>query len=152
MDPSSSVAQNQQLEPETYHLVLKNKRDQLDRLSEWINQVSSQLHLSSRGAFRLELSLVEAVTNVIEHAYQDEADHEITLVLNAMKQTVRVEIKDDGQPFNPLQHPPIVLPTSLEEAKEGGLGIHLIRNYVNEWLYQREGPYNILTLLIHDVD
>jgi anti-sigma regulatory factor (Ser/Thr protein kinase) len=152
VDSSSSVAQNQNLEPESYQIVLKNNHAPLDRLSEWINQISHQLHLSSRGAFRLELSLVEAVTNVVEHGYQDDVDHDITLFLNAFRKTVKVEIKDDGQPFNPLQHPPIVLPTNLEEAKEGGLGIHLIRNYADECLYQWDGQYNIFTLIIHDVD
>jgi sigma-B regulation protein RsbU (phosphoserine phosphatase) len=149
VDLSSSVTKN--LEPEFHQFVLKNSIDELDSLSDWINQLAQKLELSPRGSFRLELSVVEAVTNVVKYAYEDQAEHVITLSLHSSGTTVQIEIKDDGQSFDPLQYPPIVLPKTLEEAREGGLGIHLIRNYVDELLYRRENQHNIFTLIIHDV-
>ncbi|XGV98303.1 MAG: ATP-binding protein [Leptolyngbya sp. BL-A-14] len=150
MDSSTAIAQN--LEPECHTLTLKNRLDELETLSDWISRLSSRFQLSSRGAFRLEITLIEAVTNIINYAYEDVAEHEITIVLRYLGNTASIEMKDDGKPFNPLEYPAVVLPSSLEEAQEGGLGIHLIRSYVDECSYQRDGNQNVFTVIIRDSD
>lgn len=149
MEPFSTV---ESIEPEFYQLTIKNNLDELDILSDWVNQLASQIQLSARSTFRLELSLTEIVTNIIDYAYTDGAEHQITLSLHRRGKTLQIEIRDDGQPFDPLQHPAVVLPNSLEEATEGGLGIHLVRHYVDAWEYCRQEGSNILTLVIHDSD
>lgn len=133
-------------------LVLKSRLDELTTLSQWVEQLSSQLGLSPRGAFRLELVLTEAVTNVIENAYEDDQEHEITITLHYQDHTATVHLIDDGLPFDPLQQPEVVLPTSLDEATAGGLGIHLIRRYTDDSQYQRVGHENILTMTIRDTE
>ena len=42
--------------------------------------------------------------------------------------------------------PDIILPKSLEEADIGGLGIFMIRKYIDESSYQREDNKNIFTI------
>ena len=148
MDPSWA---SQEVQPVVYQFSLTNLTnivEALATLSNWVNILIPQLKLSPRGAFQLELVLVEAVTNIVENAYENAADHEITITLHCQEHTVRVTIKDDGQPFDPFQVPAIELPDSLEDAKEGGLGIHLIRSYTKECHYCREGQYNLLVLVL----
>ena len=96
--------------------------------------------------FRIELVLTEAVTNIIKYAYSDEEQHDIVLELLHNKAEVSVKITDDGNLFDIREHPDAVLPTRLEEAKEGGLGIHLIRNFANTLDYRRQDNLNILTV------
>lgn len=139
-------------ETTAYEISLKNKLDELTTLSNWTQKISDRLQISSRCTFRLDLVLTEAVTNIIENAYCDDRQHDIKVSLEYEKKTIRVQLKDDGLPFNPLDRPELVLPTRLEEAQEGGLGIHLIRNYTDRCDYQREGSENVLILLIQDSD
>jgi serine/threonine-protein kinase RsbW len=61
-----------------------------------------------------------------------------------------VQIKDDGIFFGLLQYPEAALPHRLEDAVEGGLGIHLIKSYSEECNYQRVGSENVLTLVLID--
>jgi anti-sigma regulatory factor (Ser/Thr protein kinase) len=148
MDSSATIAHNDQ--PECYHITLKNRLDELETLSNWLNQLSDELQLSARSVFRLELVLAEAVTNIIQYAYEGEAEHDITISLYCINRTIHINVRDDGQPFDPLQQPEVVLPTSLEEATVGGLGIHLIRSYVDACNYQRDSNQNLLTIVICD--
>ncbi|HIK14685.1 MAG TPA: ATP-binding protein [Leptolyngbyaceae cyanobacterium M33_DOE_097] len=146
MDRFPANAHNTQ--PARYEFVLTNRVDDLTRLSEWINDLANQLQISAKGVFRVELILEEAVTNIINYAYVDNEEHTIRVTLLYLDQTLTVELRDDGIPFDPLQRPEVQLPKTLEEATEGGLGIHLIRSYVDECHYQREADSNVLTLKI----
>lgn len=136
----------------SHEVVLKNRLDELTTLSDWVNQLSGQLGMSPQYTFRLELVLVEAVTNIMENAYQDNKEHHIKVILQYQDNTALIQLRDDGLPFNPLQSPELVLPHSLEEAEEGGLGIHLIRSYTDECQYQRTNSENILTMKIRDIE
>ena len=141
-DPASSQA---------FRLRLVYRLDELNRLATWIETVASQLSLTERAKFRLEMVLTEAVTNVIQHGSEGAGDREIRLVLEQAGDDVRMEVRDGGRPFDPLEQPRVVFPRTLDEASQGGLGIHLIRSYSDECSYRHEGGENVLTLIIRDV-
>jgi anti-sigma regulatory factor (Ser/Thr protein kinase) len=63
--------------------------------------------------------------------------------------SVAVEVEDDGRPFDPLQVPPPDLTLSLEQRPIGGLGIHLIRNLMDEVSYARRDGRNVLKMAKH---
>ncbi|MBD2175990.1 ATP-binding protein [Pseudanabaena sp. FACHB-1998] len=136
----------------SYQLTLKNRFEDLEVLSNWIGDLSKLLGISHRGTFRLQLATEEAVTNIIQNAYENMGEHDIFVDLLKEENTVTVSLRDRGFFFDPLAYPEAQLPNSLEAAQEGGLGIHLIRNYADEFLYERIDNENILTLAIKDLD
>jgi len=131
-------------------LVLENHLDELTTLNKWINELAGQLKFSPNDTFRLDLLLAEAVTNIIQHAYTDKKSHQIKVTFHYHKNTIGLEVEDEGIPFDPLQNPEVVFPRSLEEASEGGLGIHLIRSYADNCDYKRENNKNILTMIVKE--
>ncbi len=131
-------------------LILSNKLDELTKLSRWVNDLAERFGLSPNDKFRLDLALAEAVTNVIRYAFKDKTTHEITVTLEYLDKKAIIQVKDEGKPFDPLKHPKVIFPRSLEEASKGGLGIHLIRTYTDECYYRREDDTNILTMIICD--
>ncbi len=132
-----------------FQIVLLNQPGEVVRLSQWINQtVAPQLQLPEKLTFRLDLVLEEALTNVIDYAFDTAAAKQITVHLRGETDTVAVQIIDEGKPFNPLQDHTSKLPTSLDEAGFGGLGLHLIRSYAQTCHYQRTDNQNILTLIL----
>lgn len=146
-DPMNlSASSSPVAEPESYTLVIQNRLGDFSKLNKWLEELAQQLQLSERDSFRIDLALTEAVTNIVEHAYEDEADHYITITFRYLDQMASLELVDDGRPFNPLQQPEAGLPSSLEEAKEGGLGIHFIRSYTDELGYRRQSGQNILMM------
>lgn len=134
-------------EQETLQIV--NRLSELEVLSKWVADLSTRLSLSDRVSFQLDLVLTEAVTNVIENAYTDGKDHEIYIVVHQDSSLLKVQICDDGQPFNPLDYPKLVKPQTLAEATAGGLGIHLICSYAQDCHYERRGQENWLTILLN---
>ncbi|MGK7943184.1 MAG: ATP-binding protein [Microcystaceae cyanobacterium] len=131
---------------------LANQLEELERLSAWLSEIGDSLNLSNRAIFGLDLILAEAVTNIIDNAYQDDQVHQIQIKLATIEsdQKVILTIEDDGIPFNPLETPEAELPATLEEAKIGGLGIHLIRNYSDECYYQRQDDQNYLKIVVYN--
>jgi anti-sigma regulatory factor (Ser/Thr protein kinase) len=55
-------------------------------------------------------------------------------------------IEDNGRQFDPTRAPPPVVATSLEKAKVGDLGIHLMRSFASGMDYERREGRNRLTL------
>ena len=59
---------------------------------------------------------------------------------------LRIEIRDDGIPFDPLAHPEPDTSIPLEEKPIGGLGILMARKSMDDISYERRDSENILTL------
>jgi serine/threonine-protein kinase RsbW len=94
----------------------------------------------------LELSTDEAVTNVVEHAYQYDTRKQIWLDMIMEKTQVVVKVRDQGQAFNPLQNDPVNLDKHIAERRTGGLGMHLMQTLMDSVDYRREDDFNVLTL------
>jgi anti-sigma regulatory factor (Ser/Thr protein kinase) len=94
----------------------------------------------------LNLALEEILTNIMSHGYVDEREHEIRVSLSLQPGAVRIEVEDDGRPFNPLQAPEVDTTKPLDERMAGGLGIHLVRRLMDGLEYKRERERNRLTM------
>ena len=131
---------------ETLSLVVKNDLAEIPRLAEIISKFCSRHGLSPDVEFDLNLSLDEVVVNVIRHGYRDHGPHEIGVSFTLEGGLLTVSDEDDGTPFNPLEAPPPNLNVPIEERQPGGLGIHLVKNLMDELQYQRRCGRNVLTM------
>ena len=127
-------------------LVVTNRIAELRRMSQWLRDRCALAGVSEELIQRLELCANEALANIMSYAYSDEAAHDITLTLDTTIDHVRLCIRDDGRPFNPLGMPEHAMPASLADAAVGGLGVHLIRNMMSSCGYERRDTHNMLTL------
>ena len=55
-------------------------------------------------------------------------------------------MEDCGIPFNPVEAEAPDLQSGLEERAIGGMGIHIVKNIMDDIKYERKGDKNILTL------
>jgi serine/threonine-protein kinase RsbW len=125
---------------------LRNTLSELDRLRQLVTEFGERHHLPPKVLFALNLALEEVVTNVIFYAYEDEAEHHIFIRLSIWKGEVVAEVEDDGRPFNPLEVPRPDLESPLEERPIGGLGLHLVRNLMDEVQYRRHNDRNLFLI------
>ncbi len=96
----------------------------------------------------IKISLEEVLVNIFTYAYKQSPEPgtvEITCDMHG--KDLRIDIVDSGIPFNPceLEDPDTTL--DLDEREIGGLGIYLLKKYMNEISYNREGNINRLTLV-----
>jgi anti-sigma regulatory factor (Ser/Thr protein kinase) len=132
--------------PEPFELRVRNELGEVGRVSEWLNTVADAHGIPDELRFRLDLALTEAVTNVISYAYPGRCPREFLVRCRREADRWVVEVEDDGVAFNPLENEPPPLAVTLEDARIGGLGIHLIRAYMDDCQYRREGGKNLLRL------
>jgi len=99
----------------------------------------------------LDVRLVaeEVLTNFIKYAHAVTQEGAIALRLSASPDAVRLEFRDDGAPFNPLDAPLPDLECGPGERGIGGLGVLLVRALVDDATYAREGSSNVLVLMKH---
>ena len=89
----------------------------------------------------------ELLANVISYAYSDEEAHNIDISISFDNGQLAINITDDGVPFNPFTREDPDTSLSLEDRDIGGLGIHLVKNAMDETLYQRRNNKNTVTLI-----
>ena len=119
--------------------------DELERITAIVEDLGEQDDWPPDLIFKVNLVLDELSVNIVN--YGGEAS-EIEVCLAADAEEVRVEISDDGRPFDPLTdaiEPDLDAP--LEDRPIGGLGIHLVREMMDELHYSREDGKNRLAMV-----
>ena len=129
-------------------LTLASRFDQLPVLADWVGQLAMALSLPRAVAYRLDLVLAEAVTNIIEHGCTEGVGQAIVIRCSRDGDALRVEIADDARPYDPTRRvePPAV--DRLEDATPDGRGIRLMRRYSRDMHYRYENDRNVLTLML----
>ncbi|TDG15654.1 HAMP domain-containing protein [Seongchinamella unica] len=93
-----------------------------------------------------EFTLVaeELATNV--HKYAALApDEQLIVTLALQANTLALEIRDPGKPFDPLSEGHrSTLGADIDSAEIGGLGVHLVTRLTDRQSYRREGNHNVL--------
>ncbi len=125
---------------------LATKHFDIDCLRREIDEFGTLHGLPRKLVFQLTLILEELITNVIKYGYQDEDEHKIDIRLTLQPGVAIVRVKDDGQPFNPLDAPKAEAHGNAEKRKIGGMGIHLLRNLMDTIEYERLEDQNVLCL------
>jgi anti-sigma regulatory factor (Ser/Thr protein kinase) len=100
----------------------------------------------AKAAYHIGLAIDEALTNTINYGFPEGGRGEITLELERRGKDILVELIDDGSAFDPLSAPEPDLTSPLQERKIGGLGVHMIRTFMTEAAYSRDGGRNHLRL------
>ena len=103
----------------------------------------------------VELSVDEAFSNIIEHAYGGESDEMIECSYTDNPSQLRIIIKDCGKPFDPVHVPEPDLDAGLEERRVGGLGLYFMSKLMDEIYFSfvkspdGKKKCNILTMVKH---
>jgi serine/threonine-protein kinase RsbW len=130
----------------TLELTLANRADEVPRLVTEVESFGASAGLSDALLFRVMLALDEVVTNIVRHAFDDDAGHEIAITITVDAGVVTVVVVDGGRPFDPHTVPPADVHAPLEHRPIGGLGVHLVRSLAQDMAYRRTDGRNVLTL------
>jgi len=84
--------------------------------------------------------------NRLRHAHQAGQGHHTDLWLQVDSDSLQLRLEDEGPAFDPTQARHPGLPTTLDDATPGGLGLLLIRKAVSAWHYERLQGRNCLSL------
>lgn len=131
---------------ETVSISVKNNVSELKKINHILEVFVKSNNLSSQVLFALNLSIEEILTNIITYGFEDSSEHFILLRLEKEDGLVNIKIEDDGKPFNPLDYDEPDLDKPLEDREMGGLGIFLVKSYMDDVQYQREENKNLISM------
>lgn len=128
-----------------HNLTLESSPAAADEASAWLRTLAAQHQVRQDWTDGLDLCVVELTSNVVNYAYASGVG-EIFLELKFSSLRAELSIEDAGSAFDPLQQRPPPRPATLEDAPNGGFGIHLVRQFADACEYQRVGERNRLTV------
>ncbi len=107
----------------------------------------SQKNLDDRITFILKVVVEELFTNLIRHNVGGLDQVMLDISIDSGK--LKVVLEDfEVEPFDVADIRPVDISTPLETRKVGGLGIHIVRNYVDDLIYEYlEGTLRITAVM-----
>jgi len=123
-------------------LFMRNDIQQIPTLAEWIEWLNIPMELS----MAVNLALEEIVANVMLYAYPNNRNGRVLVESWRSAGKIHFAITDSGIEFDPTEHAEADTTLSAEEREIGGLGIHLVRQLMDEIAYHRVDGHNILIL------
>lgn len=123
-----------------------NDAEEAPRISRRVEHFLHERQVDDSTINKILLCVDELVTNIVGHAYTDDDEHAVLLECRVLDDKVELELRDDGQPFDPTNQTRPDLKLSLDDRKVGGLGIHLVSTLMDKVEYRREGDFNVLTV------
>jgi serine/threonine-protein kinase RsbW len=128
--------------------VVPNKTEELRYVRDFVRSAVSEGNIEKALENRILLAVDEAVSNIIEHAYDEGRFDAIEIFIDINPNRLEVKILDSGNHFDPelIRSPDI--DQKIRMGHKGGLGIFLMRQVMDEVEYIfKEGVRNELRMV-----
>ena len=125
---------------------IANDLGQLVVVRERVDAFGARNVLPDDVVFDVKLAIEELLTNTIKHGFSDDGAHTIDIYFDLQGDRLRVRIEDDAVAFDPADAKSPDTEAAFEDRPVGGLGVHLVKNLMDDVDYRREGGRNHVTL------
>ena len=121
-------------------LRMKSDPNLLSGARELVLNVSKRLNFSEERSGQIALAVDEALANVIRHGYGRASGRPIWLFiwtsLEDGGEGIRIVVEDEAKQVAPES----IKSRDLDEIRPGGLGVHIIRQVMDEVVYEHREP------------
>ena len=136
---------------DNYKLSVNSDTNNLELIRDFVSKIARRTELDSERINEVEMAVDEACCNVIEHAYKYNDQKMLTIevkVKEKEKQFVVDIIDRSEKDFDPSEVKKVDLKKFIKERKKGGLGVHLIKNLMDDVHYfSGANKYNRVRLI-----
>ena len=110
--------------------------------------ILGELECEAEQAVMIELCVVEAINNAIEHAYAQDPRGRVEIQLDFGADTLEITISDTGRIMckDAIESARTGLVEEHGELREGGYGLGIIVDTMTNVEYRRVGNRNVLTM------
>ncbi len=112
-----------------------------------VGAMAQRLGFSEMECGQISLAVDEALCNVITHGYERRPDGQLWINLWALDGTpagLKIMIEDLAIQVDPSD----IQPRDLDDIRPGGLGVHIIREVMDEVTWERRSPAGMRLTMI----
>jgi serine/threonine-protein kinase RsbW len=124
---------------QTTRLVLPSHIEAVANAAAAASDFVKSCGLDEQAAFGIDMAVREAITNAMVHGNQEDETKSVELILNCLGDALEIEVRDQGEGFDPADVPDPTEPANI--LKTSGRGIFLMRSFMDEveWLARPNG-------------
>ena len=132
-----------------YQYTLNRGLQELKGLKNFISEMGLKHNLKQELTSHIKLCVEELIVNIVSYGFQKGGQPKIKLSIQILNTHIHLCLTDNGKPFNPTLWPRARVrkkPQSLKDLKPGGLGLTLVRGFMDHIHYSHQEGWNKLTL------
>jgi serine/threonine-protein kinase RsbW len=127
-------------------LIVASRFENVSLIGAAVNGICRTL-LANTYAYQMELCIVEACNNIVEHGFKHDGSHQFTLTLTFLNDRITIVLEYDGQPFVPSGEGDLAFdPDNLDTLPEGGMGLYFIKQLMSSVEYNHRKGMNVITM------
>ena len=131
------------------NITIPNQLPEIDKVNDQFEAFAEKHEISLKVITRMKMVFDEMISNTISYGFKDDNEHEIGIDIDLYGERLMTTITDDGIPFNPFAQDKPDTSLSVEDRDIGGLGIHLVKNTMDEYSYKRGIGKNQVNLIMY---
>lgn len=139
----------------------KPDMDKMKDFADFVEDVLEENGISMKTVMKIQMTVDEIYSNICYYSGAEEVTVGIRIEESAgqkgrgykagrAKKEITLYFEDDGIPYNPLERPDPDVEKLLEQRKEGGLGIYLVKKRMDRMEYEYINERNKLTVYKKD--
>lgn len=114
----------------------------IPQVAEFMETEMEKFEISPKISMKMLIAIDEIYSNIVRYSGATEA----IVSIKKSDNTLKLQFKDNGKPYNPLDSKEPDITASAEDRSIGGLGIFMVKKMLDKVEYKYVDNYNILTL------
>lgn len=127
-------------------LKVKAIMDNYDSCISFIEEQLQQAGFDNKTIIKVVTACEEIIVNVMNYAYSPQ-EGELDITFEEDIDAVKITFIDNGNPFNPLASPDADITLPIDQREIGGLGILMVKKFMDDVNYEYKDNKNILTVM-----
>ncbi|MDP8217464.1 MAG: ATP-binding protein [Candidatus Theseobacter exili] len=120
-------------------IIIPNNLCYIPLLLNYVQDLSKQIGFDEKNIRKIQVAVEEASVNVIQNAFSPDEDAEFELTFIKMQHGLEICIHDKGLPVDQSMRPDYVPDISLEDQTGRGLGVFLMKKFVDVYEFHNLG-------------
>lgn len=128
-------------------ITVKAKVENIERVTAFVDAELERFECPMKIQTQIDIAIDECMGNIVHYAYPGtEGDVTVQLEVSNGPFEVVITFLDQGIPYNPLSNEEPDITLGAEERKIGGLGIFMVKKFMDEVDYEYREGQNRLTI------
>lgn len=128
-------------------ITIKNSISEVAGLQDKVTCLGKEYNISEEVLSDIKLVMEEVVSNIIFYGFNDDSIHEIIITLEFSDRLITICVEDQGKRFNPLDYNGKEAGAPLEDYDQGGMGLIIIKELMDEIKYEYRKGRNTLFMI-----